>query len=49
MSAMREFDWSYELAMYAGTLAGVLVMVLVIGGLPLLMRSLFKNWRHGKT
>lgn len=28
-SAMREFDWSYEIGMYAGTAAGVLVLVLV--------------------
>jgi len=40
---MREFDWGYELGMYAGTAAGVLVMVLVVGGLFLLARSLFKR------
>jgi hypothetical protein len=37
---MREFDWSYEIGMYAGTAAGVLALVLVVGGLILLVRAL---------
>jgi len=47
MSAMREFDWSYELGMYAGTAIGILVVALVVGGLLLLVRSWFKSWLHG--
>ena len=47
MSAMREFDWSYELAMYAGTASGILAIALVVGPLVLLVRSLFKVRRHG--
>jgi hypothetical protein len=43
-STMREFDWSYEIGMYAGTAAGLLVMVLIVGGLILLVRVLL-----GKT
>jgi hypothetical protein len=44
MSAFREFDWSYEIGMYAGTMAGVLTLALVVGGLILLVRALL-----GKT
>jgi hypothetical protein len=40
---MREFDWSYEIGMYAGTAAGVLVLVLVVGGLVLLVRMLLRK------
>lgn len=47
MSATREFDWSYEVAMYAGTATGILVVVLVVGGLVLLVGSLVKGPRHG--
>ena len=46
MSAMREFDWSYELAMYAGTVGGILATALAVGGLVLLVRPLFKGRRH---
>ena len=41
---MREFDWSYELGMYAGTAAGVLGLILFVGGLILRVRALL-----GKT
>ena len=47
MSAMREFDWSYELAMYAGTATGMLVIALVVGALVFLVMSLFRRWHHG--
>ena len=39
-AAFREFDWSYEIGMYAGTLVGVLALVLVVGGFILLIRAL---------
>lgn len=42
MSAMREFEWSYEIGMYAGTAAGVLGLVLVGGALVLLVKILLK-------
>ncbi|MBI3434517.1 MAG: hypothetical protein HY056_05495 [Proteobacteria bacterium] len=32
MLAMREFDWSYELAMYAGTAACLVFVALLVGG-----------------
>ena len=37
---MREFDWSYEIGMHAGTAAGMLALALVVGGLILLVRAL---------
>ena len=37
---MREFDWSYEIGMYAGTAAGMLALALIVGGLFLLVRAL---------
>jgi hypothetical protein len=40
---MREFDWSYEIGMYAGTAAGMLALALVVGGLILLVRALLKG------
>ncbi len=43
---MREFDWSYELGMYAGTAAGVLGLILVVGGLILLGRGLLRRITH---
>ncbi len=43
-STMREFDWSYEIGMYAGTAAGMLALTLIVGGLFLLIRALL-----GKT
>lgn len=46
MSPMREFDWSYELGMYAGTAAGVFALVLVVGGLILLVRFLLRGSRR---
>ena len=46
MSAMRDFDWSYEIGMYAGTAAGVFALVLVVGGLILLVRFLSRGSRH---
>jgi hypothetical protein len=46
MSVIREFDWNYELAMYAGTAGGILAIALVVGGLVLLVTPLFKRWRH---
>lgn len=48
MSAMREFDWSYELGMYAGTATGILIIAVVVGGLVLLVQSLFRGRRHGE-
>ncbi len=39
-STMREFDWSYEIGMYAGTAAGMLALVL---GLILLVRALLRK------
>ncbi len=46
MSAMREFDWSYEIGMYAGTAAGVLGLVLVVGALVLIVRFLLQGGLH---
>lgn len=40
---MREFDWSYEIGIYAGTAAGVLALALVVGGLILLARALLRK------
>jgi hypothetical protein len=40
---MREFDWSYELGMYAGTAAGMLGLILVVGGLVLLVKMLLRR------
>lgn len=40
---MREFDWSYEFGMYAGTAAGVLGLVIVVGALILVVRYLLKG------
>ena len=40
---MREFDWSYEIGMYAGTAAGMLALALVVGCLILLVRALLKG------
>ena len=40
---MREFDWSYELGMYAGTAAGVLGLILFVDGLILLGRALLRR------
>lgn len=48
-SAMREFDWGYELGMYAGTAVGVLVVVFVACGLVLLVRHLAKSSRHRRS
>jgi hypothetical protein len=45
MLPMREFDWGYELAMYAGTATGVLIIFVVTGGLLLLVRYLLKSSR----
>ena len=49
MSAMREFDWSYEFGMYAGTAAAALVAILVASGLFLLARQLFKGVRRRRS
>ena len=43
--AMREFDWSYELGMYAGTAAGLLVIVAATGGLCVLVGYLMRGSR----
>jgi hypothetical protein len=45
MLAMREFDWSYELGMYAGTAAGLIAVAFVASGLFWLIRSLFRSSR----
>lgn len=42
MSAMREFEWSYEIGMYAGTAVGAFGLVLVGSALVLLFKILFK-------
>lgn len=42
---MREFDWSYELGMYAGTAAGLLVISVVTGSVVLLIRYLVRSSR----
>ena len=47
-SAMREFDGSLEIGLYAGTAAGVLTLVLVTGGLILLIRALFRRISPGR-
>jgi hypothetical protein len=41
--AMREFDWSLQLGMYAGTAAGMLALALIVGGLILLVRALLRK------
>jgi hypothetical protein len=47
MSVMREFDWSYELGMYAGTAAGLVVVFAAGGGLVWLAELLLRGgWRH---
>lgn len=48
-STMREFDWSYEIGMYAGTAAGLLALVLVVGGLILLVNALLKRISPGRS
>jgi hypothetical protein len=42
---MKEFDLVQELAMYAATVAGLLVILVVAGGLLLLVRYLFRRGR----
>jgi len=42
---MREFDWSYELAIYAGTAASLFVMLAVTGCVILLARYLLRRSR----
>lgn len=42
MSAMREFEWSYEIGMYAGTAVGMLGLILVGSAVVLLVKILFK-------
>lgn len=49
MAAMREFDWSYEFGMYAGTAAGVFAVVLVATGLFLAAAHLFKGARRRRA
>lgn len=46
MAAMREFDWSYELGMYAGTATAVLAVGLVAGGLVVLIRYVLRGSGH---
>jgi len=46
---MREFDWGYELAMYAGTGAGLLVIFVVTGGLVLFIRYLVRSGRPWRS
>lgn len=48
-AALREFDWSYELAMYAGTGAFVLIAIAVAGGLILGVRYLYRSGRHRRS
>jgi hypothetical protein len=48
-AALREFDWSYELAMYAGTGAGALIVFAVVGGLILGVRYLFRGDRNHRS
>jgi hypothetical protein len=46
---MREFDWSYELGMYAGTAAGLLVCFFTVGGFVVLVNLLWRGHRHRRS
>lgn len=46
---VREFDWSRELAMYAGTLICTLLVFAVAGGLIIGARYLLGSGRHRRS
>jgi hypothetical protein len=43
---MRDFDLASQLAMYAATAGGLLVVFMAVGGLVLFVKSLFRGGRH---
>jgi hypothetical protein len=49
IATLREFDWNYELAMYAGTGACALTVIAVVGGLILGVRYLFSSDRNRRS
>ena len=46
---MREFDFAHELAMYAGTGALLLLVIVVAGGFVLLIRCLLRSGRSWRS
>jgi hypothetical protein len=46
---MRDFDLASQLAMYAATAAGLLVVFMAVGGLILLAQSLFRRGRYRRS
>jgi hypothetical protein len=46
---MRDFDLASQLAMYAATAGGLLVVFMAVGGLVLLAESLFRRGRHRRS
>ena len=49
MSAMREFNWDFQIGLYAGTATGVLVVVLAACGFLLLATSVTKSARRRRS
>jgi hypothetical protein len=46
---MRDFDLASQLAIYAATAGGLLVVFVAVGGLVLLAKSLFWGGRHRRS
>lgn len=49
MAAVREFDWSYEASMYAGTAAGIFAVALLAAGLFVVVASLLNGARRRQS
>lgn len=49
MAALREFDWSYELAMYAGTGAFALIAFAAVCVVVLGVRYLLRSDRNRRS
>ncbi len=49
IAILKEFDWSYELAMYAGTGTFALIALAAIGGVVLGVRYLLRSGRDRRS
>lgn len=49
VATLKEFDWSYELAMYAGTGACALIAFAAVGGVVLGVRYLLRGDRNRRS
>jgi hypothetical protein len=47
--AVREFDWSYELGMYAGVTVAILLVLLAVGGLAAFAAFLVRGGRRRRS